>query len=337
MSKNMTYTDRLKIEMYLNDGKTQREIARLMNRHYNTINYEIKRGRTKLRDGQTWLEYDYYSAEIGQQKHDYHAESKGRDLKIGNDYDFVKHVEHCIIDLKYSPYAALQSAKGKCRTEVCVTTLYHYIDRGLFMNVTNKDLPWRRDTPKQEYNEVRPSYKNLKGRSIEERPREIKKRKTAGHWELDTVVGGQGKSPDCLLVLTERKTRNEIIMPIPDKTGNAVSCALDDLERAYGSDKFREIFRSITCDNGTEFLDQQALEKSINGGEPRTTIYYCHPHNPGERGSNENQNRMIRRWFPKGCDFADVTPEQVAEVQEWLNNYPRRMFGGKSSNDMKAM
>ena len=68
----MTYADRLKIEMYLNDGKTQREIARLMNRHYNTINYEIKRGRTKLRDGQTWLEYDYYSAEIGQQKHDYH-------------------------------------------------------------------------------------------------------------------------------------------------------------------------------------------------------------------------------------------------------------------------
>lgn len=141
MSKNMTYADRLKIEIYLKDGKTQREIARLMNRHYNTINYEIKRGRTKLRDGQTWLEYDYYSAEIGQQKHDYHAESKGRNLKIGNDYDFVKHVEHCIIDLKYSPYAALQSAKGKCRTEVCVTTLYHYIDRGLFMNVTNKDLP----------------------------------------------------------------------------------------------------------------------------------------------------------------------------------------------------
>ena len=184
----MTYSDRLKIEMYLNDGKTQREIARLMNRHYNTINYEIKRGRTKLRDGQTWLEYDYYSAEIGQQKHDYHAESKGRDLKIGNDYDFVKHVEYCIIDLKYSPYAALQSAKGKRRTEVCVTTLYHYIDRGLFMNVTNKDLPWRRVAPKQEYKEVRLSYKNLKGRSIEERPREIKKRKTAGHWELAEIV-----------------------------------------------------------------------------------------------------------------------------------------------------
>ena len=46
---------------------------------------------------------------------------------------------------------------------------------------------------------------------------------------------------------------------------------------------------------------------------------------------------MLRRWFPKGCDFKDVTPEQVAEVQEWLNNYPRRMFGGKSSNEMKAM
>lgn len=337
MAKNMTYTERLKIEMYLKEHKTQREIAVLLGRHYNTINYEIKRGTTKLRDGATWLEYDYYSADIGQKKHDEHAQNKGRDLKICNDYDFVKHIEHCILDLKYSPYASLVSARGKCRTDVCVTTLYHYIDRGLFMNVTNKNLPWRRDTPKQEYKHVRPSYKNQKGRSIEERPAEIKKRKTAGHWEFDTVVGGQGKSTDCLLVLTERKTRDEIVMKMPDKSQKAVASALDDLERSYGADRFREVFRSITCDNGTEFLDQYALEKSVTEDTPRTVIYYCHPHNPGERGSNENQNRLIRRWFPKGCDFKDVTPEQVASVQDWLNNYPRRMFGGKSSNEMKAM
>ena len=61
--------------------------------------------------------------------------------------------------------------------------------------------------------------------------------------------------------------------------------------------------------------------------KPRTKIYYCHPYSAYERGSNENMNRIIRRFFPKGTSFDEVTAAEVAEVEEWLANYPRRILG----------
>uniref|UniRef100_UPI004056AF9C IS30 family transposase n=1 Tax=Acetatifactor sp. TaxID=1872090 RepID=UPI004056AF9C len=332
MAKNLTYTERIKIETMLKDGLTQREIATRLNRHYNTINYEIKRGLTQLRDGATWLEYDYYSAEIGQKKHDEHNANKGRDLKIGNDYAFVHHVEDCIVNKHYSPYAALQTAKGKFKTDICLTTLYHYIDSGIFLNVTNKHLPIKKNDRKTSYNAVRTSYKNLRGKSIEERPKAVNERDTFGHWELDTVVGGKGKSRACLMVLTERKSRNELIMKLASKTMEEVVRAFNTIESLYGAERFKETFKTITSDNGVEFLDAEGIEKSQYTDEPRTTLYYCHPYCSSERGSNENQNKLIRRFCPKGCDFADYTDEQIQEIQEWINNYPRKLFNGLSSN-----
>ena len=68
--------------------------------------------------------------------------------------------------------------------------------------------------------------------------------------------------------------------------------------------------------------------------QKRTEIYYCHPYASWERGSNENNNRMIRRFIPKGKDFDNITPEQVQEIEDWMNNYPRKMFGFKSSQEL---
>lgn len=333
MAKNLSYTERLKIEILYKDHVSQREIAVRLGRHYNTIYNEIKRGKTRLRNGQTWLEYDYYSAEIGQSKHEKQCANKGRDLKIGNDYAFVNHVEDCIVNKKFSPYATLQSAKGKFKTDICLTTLYHYIDMGLFLNVTNKDLPCKKDTPANAYKAVRPSYKNLKGKSIEKRPKSVYERSEFGHWELDTVVGGKGKSKECLMVLTERMTRNEILMKLASKCMDEVTKALDRLETAYGAENFKQTFKTITCDNGTEFLNSKGIEKSLYSSEPRTTVYYCHPYCSSERGSNENQNKLVRRWCPKGCDFSNYTDEQIQNIQDWINNYPRKLFNGKSSNE----
>lgn len=332
MSKNLSYRERIEIETMLKDGITQREIARRLGRHYNTINYEIKKGNTMLRDGQTWLEYKYYSAEIGQANHEKHNANKGRDLKIGNDYAFVRHVENCILNKKYSPYATLQTAKGKFKTDICLTTLYHYIDKGIFLNVTNKHLPIKRNTRKNVYKPVRPSYKALRGKSIEKRPKSIYRRDTFGHWELDTVVGGVGKSRACLMVLTERKSRNEIIMKIASKTQEEVVKAFDTLEKLYGTSRFKSMFKTITSDNGVEFLDSDGIEKSKITDSKRTTLYYCHPYCSSERGSNENQNKLIRRFCPKGCNFDDYTDEQIKDIENWINNYPRKLFNGLSSN-----
>ena len=136
-----------------------------------------------------------------------------------------------------------------------------------------------------------------------------------------------------LLVLTERKTRKEIIMLLKEHTAAAVVKALDRLERRLGA-KFREIFKSITVDNGSEFADYEGMKRSRRGKKDRTRIYYCHPYSSWERGSNENQNKLVRRHIPKGTDFDDKTQREVEKIEEWINNYPRRIFDYRTSEQL---
>lgn len=172
------------------------------------------------------------------------------------------------------------------------------------------------------------------GESIEQRPEEIDEREEFGHWEGDTVysVKGKRKTTRALLTLTERKTRKEIIIAIPNRKAETVVKALDALERKLGARRFRAIFKSITFDNGTEFAAAEELERScVNKRLPRTKVYFCHPYSSWERGTNENTNGMIRRRFPKGTNFAAVTNAQIAQAENWINNYPRKILGYKSS------
>ena len=111
--------------------------------------------------------------------------------------------------------------------------------------------------------------------------------------------------------------------------------ALDALERKCGARRFRAIFKSITFDNGSEFSAAEVLERSaVNKTIPRTKVYYCHPYSSWERGSNENANSMIRRRHPKGTDFSKVSAAEIAATEEWINNYPRKIVGYKSSEVM---
>lgn len=150
---------------------------------------------------------------------------------------------------------------------------------------------------------------------------------------MDSVEGKKG-TPEALLVLTERATRNEIMVRMEQKTAANVVAALDALELEMGPQMFRRVFRSITVDNGSEFADCAGMERSCITGQTRTHLYYCHPRCPGERGSNEKANQMIRWHFPKGTSFGHVTPERVREVQDWLNNYPRKILGWRSAADL---
>lgn len=143
---------------------------------------------------------------------------------------------------------------------------------------------------------------------------------------MDSVESCQGVS-NTYIVMTERKTRREIIIPSPDKTSASVVAALDTLEKKVGSKVFPLIFQSITCDNGCEFADAAGIERSASGKGTRTEVYYCHPYRPSERGSNENQNGLIRRHLPKGTDLSTISYEETKRIEDWLNNYPRKMFG----------
>lgn len=146
---------------------------------------------------------------------------------------------------------------------------------------------------------------------------------------MDTVYSKK-KGSKALLVLTERLTRKEIIERMPDRTAESTVKALDRIERRYGA-RFRKIFRTITVDNGGEFSDVERLERSAIRKGARTKFYYCHPYSSYERGSNECQNKMIRRKHPKGTDFGKVTVEEVKKTEEWVNNYPREILGWRTA------
>jgi IS30 family transposase len=252
----------------------------------------------------------------------------------------VKYIEKKIIEDKYSPDAVIGEIekKGmKFEARICTKTLYNYIDLGdVFLNLTNKDLPVKKDGVKRGYKKVKIAHKNIKGTSVEERPEEVLKRESYGHWEMDCVVGKRVGKGTVLLVLSERSIREEIIIKMPGKTQESVVNALDELEKTYG-ENFTKKFKTIIVDNGTEFLNYKGMDRSVyNPKGNRVKVYYAHPYNSWERGTNENINKLIRRFILIGTDIDEISEERIKYIENWINNYPRRIFGYKSSNDLLA-
>lgn len=337
-NKYFTEHERYQLEILLKKKTPVKEIAEIFGKCKATIYNEIKRGTVTLLNSE-YEEYRIYQADVAQRKYDEAKKNKGRDYKIGNDYKFVHFVEDKIINEKWSPDAIvgyIRTHSVKISTRVCKATLYSYIKKGLFLNVTVDNLPYGCKARHSVSERRTVALKNLKGRSIDTRPEHIEARKEYGHWEMDTVVSGRGKGKACLLVLSERMTREELIVKIKDRTSRSVISALNSLERTYGSRRFRNIFKTITVDNGVEFLDYTSLEKSYyNKHLKRTIIYYCHPFCSCERATNENINKMIRRFVPKGSDISALSNSYISYIQDWINNYPRRIFGYKSTYEYK--
>lgn len=334
--KQLSERERYKIEDLLQVGLTPLEISKQMGRDRRTIEREITRGSVMQRDTQ-WRDKLRYCADAGQRVHDERACNKGRPLKIGHDHKLAAYIEQKIGTERYSPDAVIGEIKAKdirFYTQICTKTVYNYIDKNVFLNITNKDLPVKKDGRKRKYRKTGTvALNNLKGRSIEERPENIENREDPKHWEMDCVVG-KGKA--CLLVMTERTSRKELIFKLKAKKQEHVITVLDQLEKRYKG-RFKEMFKSITMDNGCEFLNQEALEAScLRVGQKRTTCYYAHPYSAWERGSNEVANKLIRRFVPKGTNINSLTKTDIKRIEQWMNNYPRRIFGYRTADEIFA-
>lgn len=334
--KHLTKTDRLRIERWRNQGLKPKEIAAKLRVHISTIYRELKRGEYERLNGQTWEMETSYSPDIAEARYQENLRNKGPELKIGADHELAKYIEDTIIERECSPAAVLGYAEidGKqFSVTLSAPTIYSYIHKGVFLRLTMADCP-RHGTQKNAYQHVekKEPARAPAGESIDNRPEEVKERKVFGHWEMDTVYSAKSKGKAVLLTITERKTRKEIIVLLPNRKAETITRAVNALERKYGAVKFRTIFKSITVDNGSEFAAAEDLEKScINKTLPRTKVYYAHPYSSWERGTNENQNGMIRRKMPKGTVFENVSAADVAAVEDWMNTYPRRVLGYKTS------
>ena len=245
---------------------------------------------------------------------------------------FLRRLEELVMVHGFAPGAALAEIRNNGEvyaTEICENTLYNYIYRGdVFLHLTPEHLHnkgRRHYAAKSKKQAARSSH----GKSIENRPQEVKGRGSFGHWEMDSVMGCKG-SKKALLVLTERRTRMGIIILLEDHTAASVVKAINGLERRFGK-LFYKLFKSITVDNGCEFQDFEGIEAAHRRKGKRTIVFFCHPYSAFERGSNENMNRLIRRFFPKGTSFDNVKPEEVRAAERWVNNYPRKLLGWKSA------
>lgn len=331
----MTRDERLQLEALSRAKMPVSQIARQLGFSRQTIYNELRRGAVNLVRNPRGIPLDVveYSADKAQQIHDYKQTAKGRPLKIGSDHAYAQFLEDKILHDRYSPAAALAAARAQgFQTSVCLVTLYKYIDERVFLHLTNKDLWNKSRRKKREYKPIqRIAHPKLPNISI--RPEYINSREEYGHWEMDLIVGKADTRP-VLLTLTERLSRKELIFKLPDRRATTIRGVFDRLERSIP--KFREEFKSITTDNGPEFLEYDLLTRSVRDGSKRFEVYYCHSYAAWEKGSVENHNRMIRRWFPKGTDFSRVTKKRIAATQEWMNNYPRKILGWETPESMAA-
>jgi len=333
--QHLNYVEKTQIERWYNiEKKACSEIAKLLNKSIRTIQREIKRGLVE--NLTTLLEIKYvYSADISEQKYRYNMTAKGPNIKIDNDYKLAEFIENGIKKERKSPevlVAEIKKKKEEFRVVVCAKTIRNCVKKQI-LNLKTEDMIYRKiykdkNKEKTHFDKV-PAEK-----SIDFRPPEANDRSEYGHWEGDLVVGKEGKGA-ALLTFTERMTREEIIIKIPSKHGINVAKSLDKLERKY-KNKFKDKFKTITFDNGGEFRDYKILEKSYDKRkkEPRVQVYYAHPYRSGERGSNENANRLIRRFIPKGTVITSISEEYIQKIEDWINNLLRPMFGYKSSLEM---
>lgn len=333
--KQLTYKDRVKIETLYNDEHLNyTEIGKKIGKNRTTISRDIKRGLVELET--SYLPVWKYCAEVAQRKNEENETAKGAGLKIGKDMKLANFIEKEIKEEKSSPEVIEYKIKqGEFSTTLCYKTIYSYIDKEV-LEIKRKDLTYgkyekKENEKKEESERIKP---NKEGKTIHDRPKEIDTREEIGHWEMDLVEGLKEEKGPYLLVLSERKTRKEIIELIPNKEAKSVARALDRIERQLGVVKFRETFKTITTDNGAEFRNWKLIEKSYTGSKKvRTNQYYADAYCSWQRGTNENINKMIRRFLPKGTSFKELTPEEVKRIEKWINNYPRKIFKFKTAEE----
>lgn len=313
----LKYEDRCSIEALLKVHTPKAQIAHIIGCSERTVYNEIHRGQyMRLKSDLTSVLS--YSADIAQKHFEARQTAKGAPIKLGKNYDMAKFCEEKILN-GWSPDAVC----GYIRLHklwpdyVCTSTLYSYIRKGVFLHISEHDLLCKGKRHKKNKSpQHRVPARNVLNRRIDQRP-DLSRRDTFGHWEMDTVIGRREKGP-CLLVLTERKTRFELIFRMADKSAASVQAWLDKL--CLHCD-FSKLFKTITMDNGSEFINQAGVEQ-----DDRTVAYYCHPYSSWERGSNENANRIVRRFYPKGMKIRG-DQRKAAAAARWMNDLPRRILG----------
>lgn len=334
---HLTYKDRCAIQTLVNqkdkNGKrlfNNSYIAKYLGVNRSTISRELnkrKQHKMYIRTGKTSLKP--YNATYAQ--NDYHFKrglSKGK-YKLRKYTEMALFIENKIKNDKWSPDVIVgymkrhNYFKKNGYAPITVPTIYNAIRYGI-INVKIQDTRRMKEIIKYKHHDKNTLPASKIPYSIELRPEEINNRLIFGHFEIDTVIGSSRGKHECLLTMTERKTRFEMIFKISSKSSEEVNNKIIQI-KTYVNKHFYKIFKSFSTDNGSEFSGLINLFSNS-----KTSVYYCHPYCSGEKGTNEKHNSLIRYFIPKKTLIENYSNEDINKVAEWMNNYPRKILNYKT-------
>jgi IS30 family transposase len=311
--RQLSQEERYRITGLLISRRTDADIARALGRSQSTISRELARNRGNC-DGA-------YRADLA------HSYATARRRRVRRGFHLPAHQwEQVVILLKelWSPEQISNWLRIRGTFTVSHETIYQFIlndkKRGgtLFRHL--RIMPKVR---RKRYNS-RDSRGILPGkRHISTRPPEVETRQQLGHWEGDTVIGGDRHH--CVLTLVERTSGLAIIKKMDSRTTDSVTeAALPAIK------EHKAYFKTLTLDNGTEFHEYKVLEKHF----PLMKCYFATPYHSWERGSNENLNGLIRQYLPKGMCMSTLTQVQCDYIAFKLNSRPRKRHGYKTPQEV---
>lgn len=306
---HLTIEERACLRKYYVEGKSYREIARLLGRNVSTISREIARNYTHRYDINT------YYPHTAQKKYLLRRSLCHRGMFWNEE---VINYINGKLQLTWSPE---QIAKTPCQLKIpTYKTIYRWIYEKYLVKGNLKVL--RR---KGKHTETETRGTNKKGKSIRKRDKSVYKRKEFGHWEMDTVVSGRGKTKACFVTLAERMTRFYIALKCPNREAENVKKvvikALSELPQAA--------VKTITTDNGKEFARWEDIEKALN-----CEVYFADAYCAWQKGTNENLNGLLREFYPKGRNLSHVSPKTLEKNLALINARPKKILGFKKPVDL---
>lgn len=308
MAHHLTFEERQFLYRLKKAGKSKTEIAELMGRDRSTIYRELNRNR-----GQRG-----YRPKQAQRFAEERRLACRRPYKL-DDSDVYQYVKDKI-EIRWSP----EQIAGRVRREfprreskwLSRQTIYNWIDS----HATEwKSLLRRGGRPPEKRGKLKDCV------SIAGRPKVINRRRRYGDWEGDTVVGKGRRS--ALVTMVERKSGYARIGRADDMTAKTAR----QVTHRRMKDLPLPLRRSVTLDNGKEFAEHHKLTKAIG-----LEVYFALPYRSWQRGTNENFNGLLRQFFPKGTDFTRISHQEVARVQQLLNERPRKRLDYRSPAEVLA-
>lgn len=313
---HLTSEERDKISILHAQEKTVSQIARILNRHKSTISRELNRKEAVF----------YRGKYIGSQTHKKVKQNWNKThlrKKLNN-----KKVQKFVIELiklKFSPELIAGRLKVKFGISIHHETIYRFIYKertDLTKYLTRRPYGRKPKVTQRRYKAMKPQIPNRT--DISERPEQANKRLVFGHFEADTVLSCK-KGKSALMVLVDRATRKTSIKKLARKTASEANKKIIISLKQYK----RSQRKSITYDNGNEFCSHEKINQKL-----MIKSYFCTPYSAWEKGTVENINGLIRRFFPKGTNFDKIKNEQIKYVEDWINNRPMKVLGFKTPNEM---